>query len=169
MFFGRELSFVTHYGKYEPVYIISLSQFLNSGCAHALHDPLRDSLDAYITEWEIDNLPLHVFTDKKEFITFLEILNDISSIHFNSDRWKVYNLYYTTLKEQGIDIWMELRHASRLPSDDEAKAYLDDLNKRLRKHFEQFPLHHDNPIKLRGQKGPLRKSRNIPPRNVTWQ
>ena len=161
-----DLLVVRHLGTYNPVYIHGVSRVNNETTAiFALHDPLRQSLDAFeqVSKFE----PIHVFTDAQEYTIITEHLNDMGTFYLKNDIEKLQR-YRDTLAEQNIDVAFELRHAAALLSDVEARIYLADLNLRLRQHFQNFPYYHDNPVKRPGQKGSLRKSRNLPPFNITW-
>jgi hypothetical protein len=136
------------------VYVFDDNHF---GKQHLLMNPLRDSLNAFLNDLPNDTKLMHVSVDFTEDITFKCALEEAF--------WRT---YVQTLKENNIDLRVELRQASCLSSDEMAREYLGNLNLHLRKHLENFPTHYNNPVRLPGQGGRLRGPKNIPPIDVNW-
>jgi hypothetical protein len=133
-----------------------------------LMNPLKRSINEYLDDLPADYSPMHVFLHAKEHNIFGGGLYDFAKQAFAGDDVAVWKAYMKTLQEQRIDIRAELREASNERSDVEAREYLRKVNLRLRQHLENFPTHYNNPVRLKGKGGSLRKPKFIHPIPIVW-
>lgn len=157
----------TVYGKESRVFEITLT--LDSNYEYVqLMNPLRKSIREYLHDCSGGLEPAHVHLVPQEGAIFMNTLWGIVKYSVGQERRRIRIVHLKTLQEQGIDVISELRQASFKPSDDEARMYLRQFNLKLRQHLENFPTHYNNPKRLPGQGGKLRKPLNIPPIHVKW-
>jgi hypothetical protein len=123
-----------------------------------LMDPLRLSIIEYLSDLPDDYELMYLSLNSRETVIFQEH-------QFKEAYAKV---YMQILKEQKIDIRRELRIASIMSTDEEAKDYLRDYNSQLRKHYDNLQTYYNNPVRLPGQKGPLRKPKTFRPVPTYW-
>ena len=131
-------------------------------------NPLRESIGEYLNDLPANFSPIHLSLHTREYLIFGGGLYEFARQAFGGDEIAVWKAYMKTLQEQRIDIREELRQASREPSDAEAREYLRKVNLRLRAHLENFPTYYNNPVRLQGKGGSLRKPKNILPIQIIW-
>ena len=155
-------------GKGTLVYVFTIDRFARDSRLFELRPDLRASLGVFVSTYSGSFEPFHVFTEMLECSAFIRPLNEIAEKYFGGDLAGVYLRYEQTLREQGIDIRWELLKAANLGSDQDAIDHLNRLNMKLRLHLDNFPQYHDNPVRLPGQRGALRKPKNISPIYLKW-
>lgn len=72
------------------------------------------------------------------------------------------------MAENNLDIRNELLKSALMPSDFEAREYIRNFNLELRNHLENFPKHFNNPWRIPGQGGRLRKPMQVEKTKVIW-
>jgi hypothetical protein len=133
-----------------------------------LMNPLRRSMDEFLSDLPDECDIRHLFLDPKEEEEFGYAESHYAIGAFKHNWHSFRRAYIQTFQEQRIDIRTELRRASREPSDEEAREYLRKVNLRLRSHLENFPMHYNNPIRIHGRGGALRKPKDIHPVVIDW-
>ena len=105
---------------------------------------------------------------KEEMLEFNACMENLRAMEFKGRPRMLYKVYRQTLAEHNLNIYKEMENASLEDSDDKARKYLTEFNLKLRKHFNSFPTNYDHPKRLYGQRGALRKPKNMSPIVVGW-
>lgn len=156
------------FGEEIYAYLLTTSDSYPGLTSAILRSPLTSAVGKFLDECQNDPPPLHVSVSAFEIVRVYYNLSFLARHDFSKKEKQLYSAYRATLKEQGIDILEELNDARHKPTDDHARAHLKTLNLKLRAHFDSFLQHYNNPIRLPGQKGALRKPMQFNMIRITW-